>query len=45
VAVPVSYGPYRYFRWRDEHGKRHTRYLGRVGHEEILDNGEGTMDN
>jgi len=40
VAVPVSYGPYRYFRWRDEHGKRHTRYLGRVGHDDTPDDAE-----
>jgi hypothetical protein len=31
VAVPVSYGPYRSFRWRDAAGTRHTRYLGRAG--------------
>ncbi|HEY0735770.1 MAG TPA: hypothetical protein VGD69_12740 [Herpetosiphonaceae bacterium] len=24
------HGPYRYFRWRDEAGKTHTRYLGRI---------------
>ncbi|HEY0605254.1 MAG TPA: hypothetical protein VGD58_20205 [Herpetosiphonaceae bacterium] len=24
------HGPYRYFRWRDEQGKTHTYYLGRI---------------
>jgi hypothetical protein len=45
VEVPVTYGPYHYFRWRDADGKRHTRYLGRVGQEERMDSGQWTMDN
>ncbi|HEY1013541.1 MAG TPA: hypothetical protein VGE07_12600 [Herpetosiphonaceae bacterium] len=29
-AVERTYGPYRYFHWYDDTGKRHTAYLGLI---------------